>query len=208
MRFFSFAVALPMLAIAHWTIVLCVPTMVIYFSFERAAHGEHNVHLQTGKFTTIVPPKNFFVTSLDFAGFRAEKSISVVDAPGVFVDILFSLLIAGKPGWYPLTLTSWAWRSLVYPFFALPSWIFAGRGLDHLIRHSRPTLRLAIPSLVLALLLLALALGLRFGTTESERQANERGNWLLLGFFLWSVLFALPFLAWLRSKLSHPIKPL
>lgn len=58
-------------------------------------------------------------------------------------------------------------------------------------------------SLVLGLIFAVVAAGLRLGLTPEERLEQDQLSIYIMGLALWSLLFLIPFAAWLRWRSSN-----
>jgi hypothetical protein len=175
-----------------------VPTLLFFFRLKHVANGSSGVIVTFGDFQTLVPPNRFLAFSLDGVGLSAEKSITILCAPAKFVEVAVSLILFRTARWYPTSLLPGLWRSLIYPIYALPAWIYAGRGIDAILRRTEVRRSNMVASLILALSSLVLCCGLRFGLSPTDRQGLT--DWYIKGFALWAVFFALPLTAWLTRK--------
>jgi len=198
----SFAILLPILVLLVWLVLVIVPTARFALHLRQVANGSGTgtVFLQLGQFTVHVKRERFLTFSLETVSLSAQRPIIVLNAPASFVGGLVSLIVAQRGNWGPSGMMLGAWRTLMYPIFALPAWFFVGRAVDAFVRRSRLHVWNVWVGSVLALISAALAFGLRFGMTASERQVSEQSDWFAAGFALWTLLFATPLVAWLRSR--------
>ncbi len=188
---------LPILDLVSWGLMVLAPTILAYFHFKHIADA-------SGKFsigpTMVVEPQNLFGFAFQMTAWAVEKVVIVMDAPACFFDPVISLLVSGKTNWYPESLGHSAWRVLTFPFFVLPAWSYVGSGIDALIGKKRVGKGNMIFGLVMAGLLIVIAGGVRFGLSAAERQDQEFLPWFVAGFVVWAILFAVPFVAWLRQR--------
>ena len=75
-----------------------------------------------------------------------------------------------------------------------------GLGIDAGIGHCLVRRWNVALSLFLALTFAVLFCGFRFGMPAAEREGQEFLSWLIEGFALWAVLFAIPFVAWMLQR--------
>jgi hypothetical protein len=92
----------------------------------------------------------------------------------------------------------WQWIAITYPMYALPAWVFVGWALDVWVRRRRMPASIGWVSGILSCGFAFLALGLRFGLTEAERNGQDLLMSYVVGFVLWAFLLAVPFIVWLR----------
>ena len=147
-----------------------------------------------------IPSDRFLSVAFDRAGWWAEKPATILNAPAKFVDAVVSLLVARKANWHPASLLPSAWHALIYPIYALPAWAYIGLGIDAGIGRCLVRRWNVVLSLFLALTFAILFCGFRFGMSAAEREGQELLSWLIEGFALWAVLFAIPFVAWMLRR--------
>lgn len=185
---------------------MLAPALLFFFRLKQMAHGAGSVSLSSGDIVMTIPSGRFFSVSLDRAGWWAEKPATILNAPAKFVESFVSLLLAHKANWHPASLLPSTWHSLIYPIYALPAWVYVGLGIDAGIGRCLVRRWNAVLSLFLALTFAVLFCGFRFGMSATEREGQEFLSWLIEGFALWAVLFAVPFVAWiLRRKRDTPL---
>jgi hypothetical protein len=195
---FRFSLLLPVLNLVFAGGLVLVPALVFYFRLKGMSHGAAGVMLQAGEFQLAIPSNNFFNFSFERATLSSQMLITVLNAPAAFINPIFSSINRHGGYWYPSSLGPAVWRWLSFPIFAIPAWVYAGRGIDDLLCRKRVGLTRLISSLLLTTLALVICGVLRFGLLPSEHQ--DLTQWFLGGFALWTLLFATPFLAWLRQQ--------
>ncbi|MCU1271675.1 MAG: hypothetical protein JWN74_2969 [Acidobacteriaceae bacterium] len=195
---FRFSLLLPILNLVFAAGLVFIPALLFYFRLKGLSHGASGVMLQAGEFQLAIPSNNFFNFSFQRATLSSEMLITVLNAPAAFINPVFSS-IGGHGGyWYPDSLGPAVWRWLSFPIFAIPAWAYAGRGIDDLFRRKRVGLTMLISSVLLTTLALVIWGIIRFGLLPSEHQSLT--EWFMVGFALWTLLFATPFAAWLRQQ--------
>jgi len=177
-----------------------------YAWLKQASRGTGEITIGHDDVRFTIPTRGLFRVALERAGGRAEPIISVIETPGIFLGSAVSAIVARTPNWSPPYLTSSTWRTLIYPFFALPAWYFVGLGIDALAGRRGISKAGMVTSLILAIGSAAIAAGFRFGMSASERQGQDRLNWAIEGLALWTILFAIPFVAWLRHKTHGSVR--
>ncbi len=196
--FAQFALLLPLVTLVFWSAVILAPALLFFFSLKNAAHGSGSVSFATGEGQMTIPARSFLAVAFDRAGWLGEHAITVVEVPAIFVGAVMSLIVARTADWHPASLLPSTWRSLIYPLYGLPAWYYVGRGIDALLGHKRVGRGNMITSITLALASGVLCCGFRFGMSAAERQGQL--TWSIEGLALWAVLFAIPFVAWLRQR--------
>jgi len=183
-----------------WAVMVLAPALLFFVRLKHMAHGSGSVSLASGEFEMTISSDHFLSIAFDRAGWSAEKSITLLDAPAKFVEIIVSLVVARTGNWHPASLLTSTWHSLIYPIYALPAWFYVGHGIDALFRRNRVRPSNMMVGLTLALVSGVLCCGFRFGLSAAERQGQDQLNWSIEGLALWALLFAIPFVAWLKQK--------
>jgi hypothetical protein len=151
-----------------WAVIVLAPALLFFFRLKHMAHGSGSVSLTSGDFQMTISSNHFLSVAFDRAGWSAQKSITVLNAPAKFVEIVVSVLVSRTGNWYPASFLRSTWRSLIYPIYALPAWFYVGLGIDALLGRSRIRQRNMILSLILALASAVLCCGFRFGISPAE----------------------------------------
>ena len=133
------------------------------------AHGSGSVSLGSGELVFTIPSDRFFEVAFDRVGW-AGKALMILNTPAKFVDTFISWVLVriGIPPW-PQSLRQSTWHALIYPFYALPAWIYIGFAIDAVmgLRHIRKW------NLILSLLLVLTCASLfyesQFGMLTAER---------------------------------------
>jgi hypothetical protein len=198
-RLWSFAYLLPAAELLVWIAFVPIPAWFSFSHFKHIANGAPSVLLKSDEFTFTIPSHNLLSFSFTAAAWRAEGFITAVNAPAKFTEILVSLVVAQKPNWYPESLDSSLWHTLIYPVYALPAWFYVGSGIDAGMGRRRVSRWSMILSVILAFICVSLFCTLRFGLAPEER-GLDRLIGFITGLGIWTVLFAIPFLAWLRQR--------
>jgi hypothetical protein len=196
----SFVLLLPIMEILVWAVVVLGPTLILFFRLKHAAQGSGSVSIMGADIQMSISSEHFLSVAFDHAGWAAEKAIITLNASAKFVEVAVSLIVSRTGNWQPKSLLSSTWRSMIYPIYALPAWIYVGHGIDALRGRNRVRTGNMIVSIILTLISGVLCCGLRFGLSADERYGQDRLDCYIIGFALWAILFALPFIAWLRQS--------
>jgi len=206
-RLRSFAYLLPVIELLLAAMTVVVPALLSFIHFKQVAHGSASVSLESGEYEFTIPSDQFLAVAFDRAEWRAERPITILNTPAVFVEPLISLVVARKGYWWPHSLLQkhiavhlMTWRTLVYPIYAVPAWIYIGLAIDAMIGRRHIRRWNAILSVLLVLTCASLFCGFRFGMTIAEREGQETLGWFIDGFALWAVLFCTPAMAWIWQK--------
>jgi hypothetical protein len=136
-----------LIELAIWLIVVLVPATLGYLGLRSHFHPGNQVTI--GSMTMPYETARRFV--LEGAALRASHLISALNMPAFFVDVLISLPTSWPDSWKPHGMILDVWRGFAFPFFALPAWWFAGRGIDSLLLRQKPDKTVTIISAVLCI---------------------------------------------------------
>jgi len=125
--------------------------------------------------------------------------ITALNIPGVAVELLIDLPLTFPESWHPAHLDLFEWRALVFPFYCLPFWWFAGLGIDGLLRKRILRWFALMPGTLLAAFFLTGALAGIFGTTAADR-GDSKYDAMMCGVLLWTLLFAGFPASWIRNR--------
>ena len=197
---FALSLWLPVFAVLLSAVIVLVPAVRVYLRWKQAIGSGDKLVLTVGKFQMVIPRERMLRTAVEFGAMREEITICVLDAPGHYLGAFGSQLLVHHGNGFPDFFGPFLWRVVSLPLFTIPAWFFAGRGIDGLLLRRRMRLFDLVLSATLVLLSLALSLGLRFSSSQSERAGDELFVSFIFGFAWWSLLFALPLLAWMRQR--------
>ena len=196
----SFSLLLPALSLSLTIVFFFGSAASRYQRFRRMAQGRDEVHLVSPSITVDINAKEFTSMAALGAAFRLERPIIVLDLPGHFGALAFSYVLYQRPFGHPFSLAPALWECITYTIFALPAWWFVGCGIDALFGRRRMGGKLATVGLALAILFTIAAVGLRFGLSSEEQQAQDRLPFYIAGLFLWGSLFLIPPAGWLQQR--------
>ena len=191
---------LPLLQLLFGAATMLAPALLFFFRLKQMAHGTGSASISYDDIVMTIPSDHFLAVAFDRAGWWAEKPITILNTPAKFVEIFVSLLVAHKANSYPASLLSSTWHALIYPIYALPAWVYVGLGIDAGIGRRLVRRWNVGVSLFLALTCAILFCGCRFGMSSAERAGQELLSWFIIGFALWTILFAVPFVGWLLRR--------
>jgi hypothetical protein len=195
----SFSILLPLFELAIWIALIAVPTTLIFLNLRQTAHGSPTAHVGMGTFDAEIPKRHFLWFAFWSATTSRAHVITAINIPGTIPEFLLSLPTSWPHSWHPVGWTVDSWRAVMFPFFCLPAWWFAGLGTDSLLGWRRLHWGTLLSGSIFFLLFVTLFLGFRFGLSASERAEGDSG-WLLWGVGLWALLFATFPCAWLRQS--------
>ena len=196
----SFAVLLPVAEVVGSAGLFLAYALRIYLHLKGAAHGADSVSFGTGGLRITLASKGFLSAAFQFASWPAERFIVAVNAPAKYVEILVSLVISQTARWEPRWMFPSTWHCLTYPIYALPAWFCIGRGVDALLRRGQVRTFLMVASAVFGAVSAGLFGVIRFGLSAADRQSVATTEWLMVGFAVWTVLFAIPVVAWVGQR--------
>jgi hypothetical protein len=194
------SIILPIFAFVLSATAFLISAFQGYRALRAAPVKGSMIVLSNGRNTFEIPREGAMRAAWFMAGLAVEWKIVALNMPGHFFQLLIAVLLGKSAHWFPESLGPALWRVIAFPIFAAPGWWFVGNGLDNLVRMRKGRTTGIVASIVLAVLFAALALMLRFGLTESERNDQEMLSSYILGLALWVFLFAIPAFAWIRWK--------
>lgn len=196
-----FSKLLPILALLVSLLWVTIPAIRTYVRLRCALRGSEAITLSWGEFAVVLTRDRLPRFALDTGGSMAAKPVIVLNAPARLVSLLPAHLIAHRPFWTPWGLMPSAWVAISFPIFAMPAWYFVGRGADGFLLRLRIKKTESILSVMLCGLFLAMTALMVFAFSPEER--NHEWSAYVAGFALWTVLFALPFVARRKQARSH-----
>ena len=197
----SFSLLFPLVELVIWVVLVLAPTTLIYVGLDKSPHSEV-ISTEIGTFT--LSSQEVRRIALESATMKMSHSITALNTPGLFVEMLIDLPISWPSTWHPVRLPVDVWRSITLPFFCLPAWWFVGRGFDFLLGRQKLRWPVALFGTLLSIAFIVLFFGLRFGVPANDRTG---GSWILWGMALWALLFSVFPLAWLMRRRSFRTVP-
>ena len=190
-------ILLPLLNLAGWVALVLVPTTFIFLHMKQMAHGAPVLSMRAGPFEARIPQKHFLTFALNTATMSTGQAVAAANVPAFLIEILVSLPTTWPQTYHPSTIMFLAWCALAFPIFALPAWWYVGRGIDALRNQNHLSILDLVFSSSCAVLLAILAIGLRFGLSESDRDSIT--SWYIAGLALWAGLMGLTAVAWIKQ---------
>ncbi len=179
--------------------LLVVPALTFYFRIKHAAHGAATVYIRAGEFTLPLRSSEFLSQGFMSAGYVARQWVLPLNAPGIVGQLLVSVFSRYTGRFYRATLFWPFWDSVIYAIFAIPAWRFVGRGVDQLRKGVSAGRANLVMSLVLIVLSATFSAVIWIGFLN-DPGATEDARLASVGFAVWSLLFAIPLLAWVRNR--------
>jgi hypothetical protein len=178
---------LPFLDLAIWLALVVAPLGFMYFQLRQSLpqSGTESIFFWTR--SADVSRDDLLPIVLQLGAQRNANTVTALD------------LHTWPSIWRPARFNVDSWRALSFPFYCLPAWWFAGRGMDALFGRRR----LHWPALFSGLFFFLLFGGLLMSLVVMP--ASERDGlpqWVFWGSGLWMVLFAVFPLAWVRQRVS------
>jgi hypothetical protein len=191
-------IMLPIALLIFSYLLLLGLTIVHYYHLKRAAGNSDGVSLGTNETRIYVPSNTFLRFALLGASLELEKPIKILNAPAHFANVVIAQAVSQEPFWSPPSIGPTTWDCITLPIFALPAWWYVGLGVDALLGRKRIRASNGVLSLALLVVFGTIAAVLHFGL----RDEPDLKPGFKEGFTLWTLLFAVPFIAWLRQKLA------
>jgi len=189
---------LPVVALAVWTVVIALPAVQTYSRLRAIGAQGKNATVTVGTFHGTILAENFWSFAVNEAVVTHSHALTAMQLPGALVEMPLAIALTNPSLWYPKELDEWTWSLLETPLYCLPAWWLVGLGLEGLL--GRRWVRW--PSLLLgsvawgtfAFMLCEYLLGWMLPGRAVE-------GWVVAGFGLWIVLFAVLPAAWVRRVL-------
>jgi hypothetical protein len=194
----QFSLVLPLICLVIWVTAVLVPTTVIFLQMKSRANGAGSLTIRTATIEATIPPDDFFPFALHGATIRTAKAVAGINVPGLFIEAGLSSVTSWPHRLYPSRYLLESWRALVFPIYALPAWWYAGRGIDGFVGRVRLRVVETIVSTLVSLAFIGLGVGLQFGLSQSERDADL--IWFTCGLIFWGALIAIEPAGWLRQR--------
>ena len=194
------AVALPSATLLFSFSMFALSAFSSYHHLKNAEQPGTN-YISIGQFAF---PKNRLPwIVLTGTAIEVHGPIAGFNVPGVAIDGLAKSMLGRYGSWSQDRLGLHLWRVLTSPLLALPAWWFVGRGFDGLAGNARMRRLDLIVGSALSIIACVLSAGLRFGLSDSEREGQDSLTWFIGGLALWTLLFAIPAIAWVRAKIKQ-----
>jgi hypothetical protein len=201
-RTVRFSILAPVLAILLSESIFLLSACRVYRILHRAPQSNSMIEIGGSGNQFAFPRVHAFHMASILAALPVQGAIVALNVPGHFVHVIVALAQGQNGNWFPEALGPALWKVISYPIFAIPAWWFVGHGLDLLIDKRRPTKWNLWLGIGLAALFGCFGLALRFGLSEADRQGQELLSSYTIGLLLWSLLFAIPAVAWLHATIK------
>jgi hypothetical protein len=192
----SFGLLLPIIELTIWTILVPSYSGSLYYRLRQASRGSEQVNIRSGEMEMRLRKDRWLSFAIASLPPRRARAVVASNLPGVLPEVLVSLLTPQPGKWHPSAISLDAWRAHTLPFYCLPFWWLAGLGLDGLLWKRR--LHWAALSVAVVLFLIFAVLLSAYFITAPRDESDLR--WLMPGVGLWTALFGLVSLNWLRRK--------
>jgi hypothetical protein len=200
----SFSHLLPVLALALLVVLVFVPITLTAVHLYQASNGSDPVHIHAGQFEMTLPRSEIVPWAIRMETTAKAHLMMAINLPGALFQALISFSFRTAT-WHPQALLLDTWRTLVFPFFALPFWWLVGCGLDGIVSRERLHWLLLLAGSLLSAACLLLALG---GVWAPEQ---FRLIWVIRGLTAWTIAFAILPIAWIaqwiRQRRNPPASP-
>jgi len=200
-RRLSFSLLFPVAALAIWTVLVPIQTGIAYYRLHRTIQKSGPIHGHSGQFELVIREASpslvlRAVTDLE------SHTVTNMNLPGLPLDVLISRPISTQLKWLAGTVSLDGWKSLSLPFLCLPAWWLVGEGVDGLLKQRKlHTLKLLVGSILFLLFVVIL-----FGYFTSPVRDRADLSWLLPGFVLWTLAFAVLPTAWVLQLVRRNVQ--
>jgi hypothetical protein len=195
MRGWPFRVVLPLLAVVVWVGIVAVPASRLDLRLRQVTGNVRNANVGVGTFHTTIPPSRFGVYAMNATVVTHSHVITAVNLPGAMVEMPVSLATTQPEAWFPKRLDEPTWRVVATPAYGLPAWWVVGLGLEALVGRRRLRWPWMVLGVVLSGLMALTVCGFLFGWS-----VGSGSGWVYAGLGLWTALFAVLPVAWVRQR--------
>jgi hypothetical protein len=190
-----YSLLLPLFSVMVWGKLVAGPILLsllrLLISNGQVRGGLHGHRL--------IPAHDLIPMAVRIGTYPIRDLVQALNLPGIVIELLTSLPFTFPTSWYPVALDLFEWRAIVYPFFCLPFWWFAGLGIDGLMRQRILRWFALLPGTLVAGFFFILAMAGMFGET-ADFKSDSKFAALLLGALFWSLLFAAFPASWIRNR--------
>jgi len=196
------SIAIPLLCLA----LLGSLTTLGYYNLREASVNGSGVRLHSHEYDITIPRNRFFSHSLYTSAHLVSRPIQSLNFPGMVGEILVSLAARSWPDSYrpaslgPLPDDLFIWRAIIFPFYCLPFWTFAGLGLDGLLGSRKLRWPILLIGTLLCAFFLFIAIGLACASGNSR---DEDSAFIWWGFALWIPLIGTFPATWIRIAINR-----
>ena len=198
LRSVRFTWLLPMVGVAVWVAVIAVPAVQTCRMLRAIGAQGRNATVRVGLFEGTILPENFWPFAVNEAVVTHSHALTAIQMPGALVEMPLTVALTNPSLWYPKRLDEWTWSLLEMPLYCLPAWCLVGLGMDGLLGRRRVRWPLLVLGSV-AWATFVFMLGEYLLGWMLPGRAVE--GWVVAGFGLWIVLFAVLPAAWVRRVL-------
>lgn len=191
------ALLLPILELLVWVWLVPVQTGIVVHRLRNVAGTANVLSGGSGQSRFTVPREQIPDLALNFILREQSRTITNINLPGVLFGTLVSLISFHRLGGHPDMFGIDAWRSLTFPFVALPVWWLLGLVLDRLVQGARISWLVLLIHVFLFLSFQVAIVGILL-CPPSDRSDLA---WLFPGLTFWTVTFSIAPLLALRKKL-------
>jgi hypothetical protein len=193
---------LVVLDLALLVVLVIVPVILMSAHLYKAAAGANKVRVQTDHVDVTVPRDQIVPFAIRVVTISKAPIMIAINLPGVLLQALISLPSRTSPpsSWHPQALMLDTWRTLLFPFFALPFWWLVGCGLDAIVSKEHLHRSLFLVGTLLSGICLALAFGFRFDRSAAEWVGTD---WFIRGLAGWTIAFAVLPIAWIMQSIRQ-----
>lgn len=190
----SCAVLLPIAELALWSVLVLIPTLLMYGRFYSLQKHE-NASARSGQFETILPRDRWLEFSLATVCERQFHTIANLNLPGALIGAPLSVPAASYFRTHPSWFSVQTWHTVTVPFFCLPAWWFVGVGMEGTLTRKRLHWALRLVGLVFCGACVALVIGILTSPPADRSDLLP----FMPGAIFWAVAFGLLPLNWLLT---------
>lgn len=190
----SCAFLLPVAELALWSVLVLIPTLVIYgrlYSFQK----HENASTRSGQFESILPRDRWLEFSLATVCERRFHTIVNLNLPGALIGAPLSVPAASYLRTHPSGFSVQTWHTVTMPFFCLPAWWFVGLGMEGALTRTRLHWALRSVGLIFCCACVAVVIGILTSPPADRRELVP----FMPGAIFWAVAFGSFPLNWILT---------
>jgi hypothetical protein len=194
----SYAFLLPIAELALWSVLVVVPTLVMYGNFYSLQKND-NASSGSGQFESILPRDRWLAFSLATVCERRFHAIANLNLPGALIGAPLSVPAASYFRKHESGLSVQTWHTVTMPFFSLPAWWFVGLGMEGALTRKRLHWALRSAGSIFCCACFALVIGILTSPPADRSDLLP----FMPGAIFWAAAFGLFPLNWILATRSR-----
>jgi hypothetical protein len=195
-----FTVLMPLLSLVMSVCLVLLPATFDYLAEQQNAIKAEQLSVDQGNPAAAPGRIQIIHNVLSIVDDTSADIINGIMLPGNAIDLPIDRLLPSWPDtWHPTGFSVFSWRAITFPIYCLPFWWFAGYGADALLKRRQPRWPTLLAGTFLCALFVLLAIGGCLAPSPFSTPAVNIP--IIIGAFLWTLLFATFPTTWIREGL-------